>query len=237
MSTEATSTESIRRYWDDFAAEYDSYPDHGLLDSDTRSAWKDLLRTWLPTTPSLVADLACGTGTMSVLMAELGHQVRGVDLSAEMVRLAQAKAAPFGSAIEVEQGDAGDPPLQPGSVDVVFARHILWTLPDPTEALRRWAGLLRPGGRMVLVEGRWGLEAAEGKPDLPWRAGVPSDELAAVVGELVGEPVVVQLTDTVFWGKEIEHERYLLRAMATTGAPSAAAAASPKGAESPTASA
>ena len=149
----ATSTESIRRYWDDFAAEYDSYPDHGLLDSDTRSAWKDLLRTWLPTRPSLVADLACGTGTMSALMAELGHRVRGLDLSDEMVRLAQAKAAPFGSAIEVQQGDAGDPPFEPASVDVVFARHILWTLPDPTEALRRWAALLRPGGRMVLVEG------------------------------------------------------------------------------------
>jgi ubiquinone/menaquinone biosynthesis C-methylase UbiE len=218
-STAGTSTEEIRRYWDDFAADYDSYPDHGLLDSDIRSAWKDLLRTWLPTTPSVVADLACGTGTMSVLMAELGHQVRGVDLSAEMVRLARAKAAPFGSAIEVEQGDAGDPPFEAGSVDVVFARHILWTLPDPTEALRRWARLLRPGGRMVLVEGRWGLDAVADKPSLPWSAGVPSDELAAVVGELVGESVVVQLTDSVFWGKDIEHERYLLRALAATATP------------------
>ena len=216
---DGTTTDDIRRYWDDFAAEYDSYPDHGLLDSDTRSAWKDLLRTWLPTTPSLVADLACGTGTMSVLMAELGHQVRGVDLSAEMVRLAQAKAAPFGAAIEVQQGDAGDPPFEPGTVDVVFARHILWTLPDPTEALRRWAGLLRPGGRLVLVEGRWGLESAADKPALPWSAGVPSEELAAVVGELVGEPVVIQLTDSVFWGKHIEHERYLLRALAPVATP------------------
>lgn len=215
-STDGTTTEEIRRYWDDFAAEYDSYPDHGLLDSDTRSAWKDLLRTWLPTTPALVADLACGTGTMSALMAELGHRVRGVDLSAEMVRLAQAKAAPFGSAIDVQQGDAGDPPFEPASVDVVFARHILWTLPDPTEALRRWAALLRPGGRMVLVEGRWGLEAAADKPSLPWSGGVPSEELAAVVAELVGAPVVVQLTDSVYWGKDIEHERYLLRAMTPT---------------------
>ena len=210
------STDEIRRYWDDFAAEYDSYPDHGLLDSDIRSAWKDLLRTWLPTTPSLVADLACGTGTMSVLMAEMGHQVRGIDLSPEMVRLARAKAAPFGSAIEIAAADASEPPFEAGSFDVVFARHILWTLPDPTEALRRWAALLRPGGRMVLVEGRWGLEAAEGKPELPWRAGVPSDELSAVVRELVGESVVVQLTDTVFWGKAIEHERFLLRAMSPT---------------------
>lgn len=213
-STDGTTTDDIRRYWDDFAAEYDSYPDHGLLDSDTRSAWKDLLRTWLPTTPSLVADLACGTGTMSVLMAELGHQVHGVDLSDEMVRRARAKAAPFGAAIEVQQGDAGHPHFEPGSFDVVFARHILWTLPDPIEALRRWAGLLRPGGRLVLVEGRWGLESAADKPALPWSAGVPSEELAAVVGELVGQPVVVQLTDSVFWGKEIEHERYLLRAQA-----------------------
>ena len=216
--TDGTTTEEIRRYWDDFAAEYDSYPDHGLLDSDTRSAWKDLLRTWLPTTPSVVADLACGTGTMSVLMAELGHRVSGVDLSAQMVRLARAKAAPYGAAVDVQQGDAGDPPLEPGTFDVVFARHILWTLPDPTEALRRWAALLRPGGRMVLVEGRWGPESAPNgradEPALPWSAGVPSDELAAVVGELVGEPVVVQLTDSVFWGKDIEHERYLLRAVA-----------------------
>lgn len=232
MSTPGTSTDVIRRYWDDFAAEYDTYPDHGLLDSDIRAAWKDLLRTWLPTTPSLVADLACGTGTMSVLMAEMGHQVRGIDLSPEMVRRAVAKAAPFGSAIEIAAADASEPPFEPGSFDVVFARHILWTLPDPTEALRRWATLLRPGGRLVLVEGRWGLEAADDKPDLPWRAGVPSDELAALVGELVGEPVVVQLTDTVFWGREIEHERYLLRAMAPTAAPTA-----PTAQTAPTASA
>ncbi len=212
------STEQIRRYWDDFAAEYDSYPDHGLLDSDTRSAWKDLLRTWLPTTPSRVADLACGTGTMSVLMAEMGHQVRGVDLSAEMVRHARAKSAPHGSAIEVAQGDVSAPPFEAGTFDVVFARHILWTLPDPTDALRRWAALLRPGGRMVLIEGRWGLEETGDKPALPWSAGVPSDELAAAVAELVGESAVVQLTDSVYWGKEIEHERYLL--MAKSKAPS-----------------
>ena len=209
-------TDEIRRYWDDQAAEYDTYPDHGLLDSDTRSAWKDLLRTWLPTTPARVADLACGTGTMAVLMAELGHQVSGVDLSDEMVARARAKAAPFGAAVDVRQGDAGEPPLEAGVFDVVFARHILWTLPDPTEALRRWAALLHPGGRMILVEGRWGLEAAGDKPGLPWRAGVPSDELADVVRDLVGEPVVVQLGDAVYWGKEIEHERYLLKADLTT---------------------
>lgn len=202
--------EQVRRYWDDFAAEYDAYPDHGLLDSDIRAAWKDLLRTWLPPRPARVADLACGTGSMSVLAAELGHQVSGVDLSGEMVARARAKTAPFGSAVEVVQGDAGAPPLAAGAFDVVLARHILWTLPDPAAALRAWVRLLRPGGRLVLVEGRWGMEAAEGEASVPWRAGVPSAELVAAVRDLAAEPVVVQLTDSTYWGKQIEHERYLL---------------------------
>src|SRR6476469_10151471 len=117
-------TDEIRQYWDDAAAEYDSSPDHGLLDSDIRAAWKDLVRTWLPTRPSLVADLACGTGTMAVLIAELGHEVRGIDLSGEMVARARAKTAPFGRAVEIEQADASAPPFEPGTFDTVFARHI-----------------------------------------------------------------------------------------------------------------
>ncbi|MEP6856378.1 MAG: class I SAM-dependent methyltransferase, partial [Pedococcus sp.] len=186
------------------------YPDHGLLDSDIRAAWKDLLRTWLPARPARVVDLACGTGSMTVLAAELGHQVSGVDLSGEMVARARAKTAPFGSAVDVVQGDAGSPPFATHTFDVVLARHILWTLPDPMAALRSWVELLRPGGRLVLVEGRWGLEGAADKPPSTWRSGVPSQELAAVVRDLVGEPAVVQLTDATYWGKEIEHERYLL---------------------------
>jgi ubiquinone/menaquinone biosynthesis C-methylase UbiE len=217
MSTDdlrSNDRDAIRAYWDDFAADYDTYPDHGLLDSDIRAAWKDLLRTWLPTQPSVVADLACGTGTMSVLAAELGHQVRGIDLSGEMVARARAKTAPFGAAVQIDEADANEPPFEPASVDVVFARHILWTLPDPATALAHWARLLRPGGRLVLIEGRWGIEAADGKPDALWRAGVPSDELALAVRDLGLEPVVVQLTDQAYWGREVEHERYLLRALA-----------------------
>jgi SAM-dependent methyltransferase len=206
-------TQEIRAYWDEFAAEYDTYPDHGLLDSDMRSAWKDLLRMWLPTRPATVADLACGTGTLSVLAAELGHQVHGIDLSGEMVARARAKAAPFGAAVQFSQGDASAPPIADGSVDVVLGRHILWTLPDPQDALARWAKLLRPGGRLLLAEGRWTVDSDDDGPALPWRAGVASADLARVVGELGGQPTVVQLSDAVYWGSEIQHERYLLMAV------------------------
>ncbi|HEY7717369.1 MAG TPA: class I SAM-dependent methyltransferase [Pedococcus sp.] len=207
--------EQIARYWDEYAAEYDLEPDHGLLDSDTRTAWKDLLRMWLPHQASDVADLACGTGTLTALAAELGHRVLGFDLSGEMVQRARAKTAHFGGAVRIEQADVGEPPLEPGSVDAVLARHILWTLPDPHRALERWAAALRPGGRLVLVEGRWSGVGDDGFDDpdaMPWAGGVRPSQLAEAVAAVATGVQVVPLTDPVLWGREIDDERYLLSA-------------------------
>ena len=212
--------EQIAQYWDDYAAEYDQEPDHGLLDSDTRTAWKDLLRMWLPPHPSDIADLACGTGTLSALAAELGHRVRAFDLSGEMVSRAQAKTAHFGAAVEVRQADVSSPPLEPGSVDAVLARHILWTLPDPQASLAAWAAAVRPGGRLVLVEGRWGSvgdDSLEDPDRMPWSGGVRSADLRAAVARVAGDVHVVQLTDPVLWGRTIEDERYLLAATVPGG--------------------
>ena len=53
------------------------------------------------------------------------------------------------------QGDAARPPFALASSDVVLCRHLLWAVPDPSVALNKWTDLLRPGGRLLLVEGRW----------------------------------------------------------------------------------
>ncbi|GAA0330526.1 class I SAM-dependent methyltransferase [Actinoallomurus spadix] len=52
-------------------------------------------------------------------------------------------------------GDATSPPTGDEVFEVVLSRHLMWTLPDPEAALREWVQRLRPGGRVVLVEGRW----------------------------------------------------------------------------------
>jgi SAM-dependent methyltransferase len=144
----------------------------------------------------------------------MGHDLVGFDLSEEMVRRARAKTARFGGRVSVERADVSDPPLPAASVDAVLARHILWTIPDPEATLRRWVGLVRPGGRLVLIEGVWGTEAASaaGTPGTLWRGGAPSGALAAVLEPLVAEVAVLQLPQPVYWGYHIEDERYLLRA-------------------------
>ena len=205
--------DEIAGYWNDYADAYDAEPDHGLGDLATRGAWRVLLERWLPERPSDVADLACGTGSLTALVAGLGHRVVGVDLAGNMVERARAKTAQFAGQVTIKQGDVCLPPIEPVSVDVILARHILWTLPDPQAALARWRSLLRPGGRFLLVEGRWwsvGDEDYNDEARMPWAGGVRAVDLAAALEPHVQRIEVVPLTDPVLWGKEIVDERYLL---------------------------
>ena len=84
--------DEARALWDAEALTFDEAPDHGLADPETRAAWRDLLLAHLPPAPARVADLGCGTGTLSVLLADEGYDVHGVDLSPEMIDRARAKA-------------------------------------------------------------------------------------------------------------------------------------------------
>jgi SAM-dependent methyltransferase len=203
----------IVRYWNEYADAYDDEPDHGLGDPATREAWRALLERWLPAGSADVADLACGTGALTALVAGLGHRVVAVDLAANMVERTRAKTVEFARQVVVTVGDVSDPPIAAGSVDVILARHILWTLPDPQAALARWRSLLRPGGRFLLIEGRWWSVGDEGYCDehrMPWAGGVRAADLTVALGPLVRRMEVVPLTDPVLWGKEIVDERYLL---------------------------
>jgi SAM-dependent methyltransferase len=46
-----------------------------------------------------------------------------------------------------------DPPLDPGSVDLLTNRNVLWTLLNPQRAFRNWFRLVRPGGRILVLHG------------------------------------------------------------------------------------
>jgi ubiquinone/menaquinone biosynthesis C-methylase UbiE len=186
-------------YWDEQAESFDSEPDHGLRDPAVRAAWAALLRARLPPPPAAVIDLGCGTGSLAVLLAEAGYDVQGLDFSAGMVAAAEAKARAAGVAASFRQGDAASPPYPAGSADVVLDRHVLWALPDPDEALRRWVDLLATGGRLVLVEGRWSTGA-----------GLPADACRELVLRHRREAVLERLDDPALWGREIDDERYVI---------------------------
>jgi SAM-dependent methyltransferase len=186
-------------YWDAQAAVFDDDPDHGLRDPAVRRAWRELLAPCLPALPARVLDAGCGTGSLAVLLGEQGYDLTGVDIAPRMVERARAKAARAGVAARFVVADATDPPPAQRPYDVVLCRHVLWALPDPDAALRRWVDLLASAGRLVLVEGRW---SAGG--------GLGAEELQRLVLRHRSEADVVRLPDPALWGRPIDDERYLL---------------------------
>jgi RimJ/RimL family protein N-acetyltransferase len=190
---ELTRKDAAVALWNDEAQTFDEAADHGLRDVEVREAWRELLRDLLPPAPARVADLGCGTGSLSRLLTEEGYDVTGVDFSPEMIVRARAKVP----GVEFVEADAAAPPLDPAAYDVVLSRHVLWAMPDPAAALARWQDLLTPGGRLVLVEGSWSTGA-----------GLTGAETVALL-EGLGRPATLRpLPEARYWGREISDERY-----------------------------
>lgn len=191
---------ATRELWDRAAATFDEEPDHGLRDPATRQAWTALMESLLPARPAKVLDMGCGTGSLSVLIAGLGYAVTGVDLSPAMIAQARAKAEADGHTIDFQLMDGAEPSLAPGIFDVLVCRHLLWALPQPAAVLRRWAALLRPAGRLVMIEGRWGTGA-----------GLAVSEILAALPPALAPGRVRDLTQRpLLWGRPVTDERYAI---------------------------
>lgn len=191
--------EEVAAFWDAQARSFDDEPDHGLRHPAVRAAWSALLHRLLPVPAARVLDVGCGTGTLSILLAEQGHEVTGIDISPQMIEIACQKARAASVTIDLRVGDAADPHVDPKSFDVVLARHVLWALPDPALGLGRWISLLDDGGQLVLIEGRWSTGA-----------GLTAAQTLELVARCGRSAEALSLSGAEYWGKPIDDERYIV---------------------------
>ncbi|MGH3911680.1 MAG: class I SAM-dependent methyltransferase [Pseudonocardiaceae bacterium] len=152
---------AIERYWETSAADYDDYlggtdtaPQHRRA-AEVR-AWELLLRRILGPPPLRILDVGTGTGSLALLLALLGYQVTALDAAPHMLQVAAAKAERLGLRLELRQGIAEDLPFEGGSFDAITCKLLLWTLLDPEAAVREWRRCVRPGGRIVAIDGTHG---------------------------------------------------------------------------------
>jgi|GEM_PF-1465924 len=130
-------------------------------DPGCREAWKRALAQAIGDGPMRTAlDIGTGPGTIALLWAELGCATTGLDFSPGMLRAAREQAARRGVALKLLEGDAEEVPIFRKRFDIVSSRFVLFTLPHPGYAIRRWVQMLRPGGRLVLI----GHEHPDGPP-------------------------------------------------------------------------
>lgn len=147
--------DQIRDTWDSAAEHYDTDPGHGLMSDGERQHWLRIIRRLIPVPSQRVLDVGTGTGVMAFLLAECGHTVTGLDIAPSMLEIARAHNTERDASVRFELGPADAPPFAPASFDVVFSRHVLWTLLDPVAAAKAWREQLAPGGRAVVIDGIW----------------------------------------------------------------------------------
>lgn len=146
--------DDIREYWSQRAETYDLSAGHGIAQVAEREAWKRLITAHLGSGQSRKClDLACGTGVMTMLMHELGFTVTGLDFTEAMMARAQRKAEHADARILFLTRDAEATSEPENSYDAIIARHLVWTLADPETAFHDWFRILKPVGRLLIIDG------------------------------------------------------------------------------------
>jgi ubiquinone/menaquinone biosynthesis C-methylase UbiE len=96
-------------------------------------------------------EVAIGTGL------NLPHypddvSLTGIDLSPEMLRIAEIRARNLGRRINLQEGDAQDIAFADGSFDTVVCTYALCSVPDEARAISEMKRVLKPGGQLILVD-------------------------------------------------------------------------------------
>ena len=148
MSTETGTLppEGVRRMFDRIAPVYDAM--NRLMTAGLDQRWRRETATAVVRPGDRVLDVCCGTGDLAVAAAEAGGHVTGLDFSEPMLERARRKSAE----IEWVEGDALALPFADGSFDAVTVGFGVRNLPDIEAGLAELRRVLRPEGRLAVLE-------------------------------------------------------------------------------------
>ena len=141
-----TKAERWRRYWDRKSTTYDA--EMGVWD---RRLFGDSREWACGRAVGEVLEVAVGTGlNLPCYPAEV--TLTGLDLSEGMLAIARDRARRLGRPVTFRQGSAHELPFAEASFDTVLCTFGLCAIPDPAAAVGEMVRVLRPGGRLILVD-------------------------------------------------------------------------------------
>jgi ubiquinone/menaquinone biosynthesis C-methylase UbiE len=157
--TEITSKDDIQHALDAkaFIQEYWEGRSNGFADlrkaelnSNKYQRWETEIKSKLPNKAGLkILDVGCGCGFFSIMLARLGHQVSGIDITPSMIEQGKIIAEETQATVELLVMDAERLNFEAEIFDVVIARNVTWNLAHPKEAYKEWLRVLKKGGILL----------------------------------------------------------------------------------------
>ena len=146
MNQTAEQTAKARRVWDKSAPGYDRQI------AFFERNWFTGGRQWLAQrSEGSVLEVAIGTGR-NLPFYPFGVRITGLELSPAMLAIARQRAAELGLDVDLREGDAQAMPFADNSFDTVVCALSLCTIPDPAGAIAQMHRVLRPEGRLLLLD-------------------------------------------------------------------------------------
>ena len=147
--------DAVVSYWSKRAESFAEHK-HAEIHSDKVALWREEFRRNLPKKEHLrILDVGCGSGFFEAVLAPMGHEVTGIDLTPEMIEKGKALLEHHGIDATLLVMDAEQPDFAEESFDVIVSRNLIWTLPHPVEAYERWMKLLKPGGMLIIYDAEY----------------------------------------------------------------------------------
>jgi ArsR family transcriptional regulator len=148
-------------------------------------SWKGVAEALLRLMPPMkVADLGAGEGAFALMLAQQAEKVIAVDSSPKMIEVGREMATRHGATrIEYRLGDMEELPIDSASIDVAFFSQSLHHALHPQRAIEEASRILRPGGRVVILDlGKHRFEEARELYADEW-LGFGEAELEAMLGK------------------------------------------------------
>jgi len=106
----------------------------------------------IPKASGRVLEVGIGSGLNFPFYGAGVTQVWGIDPSAELLAMAESKAAALRYPVELLRGSGEELPLESASVDTVVLTWTLCSIPNPARALQELRRVLKPGGAVLFAE-------------------------------------------------------------------------------------